>query len=135
MQNYQSEIDYFRNLILNMPDDVDDIWPLMDSGNVVVYKKPVGTNEYQDVYLPGVGSDQRRFMDVSWHGTWESLVDIQTKKAKKLKFLNEIDNIKNRYLMMLDFMEKFGPRHTYRAKTDPENLPEETFMKTLDSSR
>lgn len=125
MMNFKNEINNFYLLIQTLPDDIEDIWTVLDSGEPREFKKFNGIYTYDIVLLPEVGSAQYRFRELMWAGTWESLVDIDAGKAKKLKFLNEIKNIKQRYLAALKFMDVHGPRSSYWSKGE---CPEDSYI-------
>lgn len=125
MNNFKSEINHFSTIIDWMPNDIDSIWNLLGEGLATEFKKPTGIDTYESIFLPEKGSEQDRFRDLMWAGTWESLVDIDEKKCKKLKFLNNIDNIKQRYLAALKFMDMHGPRSSYWSRGES---PEDNYF-------
>lgn len=127
MNNFKNEINYFIGRIDAMPDDITDIWPLLNAGEPLKeFKKYTGIDEYHILYLPSEDSEQARFRDLVWRGTWESLVDIDEAKCKKLKFLNSVSNLKFRYINALKFMDIHGPRSQYWSTST--NLPEDSYI-------
>lgn len=126
-EEFKQECNYFLERINAAPDDILDVWPILNASEPPIeFKKYHGVDSYDTIFLPASGSEQARFRDLIWRGTWESLADIDEAKCKKLKFLNSIKNLKQRYLVALKFMATYGPRSGYWSTNV--TLPEESYI-------
>lgn len=114
---FAEKIAKFRDKIEAMPDDLVDPFSYLDAGKRKPFScsVPLGAPE-KIVYLPEAGSDFANFRDLIWCGTHESVVDIIERKAKKHKFLNDIVNVKQRFLSCLDFIAAHGDKNIYWSK-------------------
>lgn len=128
------DINYFRNRIQEMPDDLECPFDHLNPGNPVLFRKAIfdrgnkpvlardwiptlnvptsGYNfciyHFVDVYLPEPNSEFAKFRDLmlKLNVPPSSIIDGDY-KGKSLKHIMEIKNIKERILAVLDIIESW----------------------------